>query len=198
MLYFCDAPDNLIVVFIYRFIGGLSVGASYCVIPMYVGEISDDDIRGTMGSLLDMLLGVGVLLEYTIGPYVSFGNLALLSLLVPTINLLCAPIICESPYFYLMKNDWKNALASLETLRGRKNVEKELTIINESLQEELRERQGITKLFTKYGNRKAMIIMIGLMTAQQFSGVGAIVSYSEDIFAATGGKVPPSVSTIGK
>lgn len=173
------------------------MGGAYCVLPMYIGEISDDAIRGAMGSLLDLILSVGILFEYCVGPYISFKLLAAVSLIVPLVNLICCPLIPESPYFYLMKNNWEGAKRSLQTLRGKKDVEKELITLNDVVAEEVADRQSYIKLFTKYGNRKAVIIIFGLMMAQQFSGIGALLSYTEQIFVKTGGVIDPKISTIG-
>nr|CAD7453119.1 unnamed protein product [Timema tahoe] len=53
-----------------RFIIGLGCGASLALCPLYVTEISEDSIRGTLGTVLIFLTNGGVLFSYIVGSYV--------------------------------------------------------------------------------------------------------------------------------
>lgn len=54
-----------------RFFTGIST-AGYCLaIPIYTAEISEKEIRGTLGTYLQLQITIGVLAVYIIGSYVS-------------------------------------------------------------------------------------------------------------------------------
>lgn len=54
-----------------RFLAGLVIGA-YCVaIPMYVAELAEPKIRGTLGSLFQLQITAGILFEYIVGRWQS-------------------------------------------------------------------------------------------------------------------------------
>lgn len=58
-----------------RFIGGLSAGGFCVVVPLYINEISEISIKGTLGTCFQLLLVVGILYTYVIGSCVSIMTL---------------------------------------------------------------------------------------------------------------------------
>lgn len=57
-----------------RAIVGLGVSGSYVVTPLYIKEISEDAVRGTLGSLVVLAQNLGNLLVYILGRS-SSGNI---------------------------------------------------------------------------------------------------------------------------
>lgn len=55
------------ILYISRFISGLGQGLVYVVCPMYIGEIADKNIRGSLGSLIKLMVTFGEL-------YGNFNN----------------------------------------------------------------------------------------------------------------------------
>jgi len=51
----CAMAGNVSTLIIFRFIGGIGVGASSVVAPMYISEISPADIRGRMTALFSSM-----------------------------------------------------------------------------------------------------------------------------------------------
>ncbi|GAM22554.1 hypothetical protein SAMD00019534_057290, partial [Acytostelium subglobosum LB1] len=62
-------PANLWYVSLFRLILGLGVGASGIVCPLYVGEMSDPLRKGTLGTIFQIAITIGIL----IGDCVGFG-----------------------------------------------------------------------------------------------------------------------------
>lgn len=56
-----------------RFLTGIASGCFCIVVPMYIAEIAEKDIRGTLGTYLQLQITLGILLIYTIGTFVSFN-----------------------------------------------------------------------------------------------------------------------------
>ena len=82
---------------------GLATG-SFCVIaPMYISEIAEDSIRGSLGTLFQLLLSVGILLVYIIGALVSWTTLSVLCLMVPLGLFVGMIFLPETPTYLLKK-----------------------------------------------------------------------------------------------
>lgn len=53
-----------------RFLSGFSSGSYSVIIPLYISEISEKEIRGTLGSYFQLQVNAGILYIYTVGSYV--------------------------------------------------------------------------------------------------------------------------------
>ena len=54
-----------------RFMGGLSAGGFCVVVPLYINELSEISIKGTLGTCFQLLLVSGLLFTYVVGSFVS-------------------------------------------------------------------------------------------------------------------------------
>ncbi|KAG8227207.1 hypothetical protein J437_LFUL003413 [Ladona fulva] len=63
-----------------RFLIGISTGSASTLGPVYVAEISSALERGTLCSLPQLMISLGILLEYAVGPYVSYFALGCINL----------------------------------------------------------------------------------------------------------------------
>lgn len=82
---------------------GISTG-SFCVVaPMYISEIAETSIRGTLGTMFQLLLTVGILFVYVVGAFVSWRSLSLLCLIVPILLFAGLWILPETPVYLLKK-----------------------------------------------------------------------------------------------
>lgn len=59
--------QNVVMMFVARFILGIAGGAFCVTAPMYTGEIAQKDIRGTLGSFFQLMITIGILFVYGIG-----------------------------------------------------------------------------------------------------------------------------------
>lgn len=100
----------------------------------------------------------------------------------------------ETPYYLLMKNNRSAAEKSLQFLRQRKNVEQELESLQNDVDRQLSESGTFMDLWRIPSNRKACIIVIGLRTFQQFSGISAFTLYTQKLFKEAVDTISPSLS----
>ncbi|XP_015524361.1 facilitated trehalose transporter Tret1 [Neodiprion pinetum] len=178
--------DNRHVLYASRFISGLGQGLVYVVCPMYIGEIADSDIRGALGSFMKLMVTLGELYAHAIGPFVSYEILAGLCAILPLLFVLSFAWMPESPYFFLMHERRAEAEASLMRLRvyaSRSDLDRDIEEINEAMIRDLSSRGGARQLIDAPGNRRAVIASFGLQLVLQFSGLAAIESYTQEIFA---------------
>ncbi|KAH9637387.1 hypothetical protein HF086_012000 [Spodoptera exigua] len=86
-----------------RAIVGLGVSGSYVVTPLYIKEISEDTIRGTLGSLVVLSQNLGNLFAYIMGEYLSYHAMLWVCLIVPILHLVLFMAMPETPS-YLLKS----------------------------------------------------------------------------------------------
>ncbi|XP_017770928.1 PREDICTED: facilitated trehalose transporter Tret1-like [Nicrophorus vespilloides] len=181
--------------FLARFLSGFSIGWYFVIIPNYVAEISEKHNRGRMSCFLVLNITLGNLLIYCMGPYLSLLVSSFICLIAPTL-LICLMLkyVPESPY-YLMTVDRKlEAEESLRKLRGLSDVLQESEDIQRGIKATSQSR--MTDLFHKRSLIKCLLITIGLVTFQQFSGVNAILFYLQTVFLETGSELEPEISSI--
>ncbi|CAK9804045.1 Facilitated trehalose transporter Tret1 [Anthophora plagiata] len=162
--------------FIARLIAGISIGAIFTMVPVYLGELTEPRIRGAAGTMMSLFLNIGTILMYTLGTHMSEKIMALISLAPCAAFLLTAPWVPESPYYYLKKKKEKCAILSLVWLRRKKDNENEIKEMKEFI--EAQEQGSIKELYTVPTHRKALLLVLLLLAGQQLSGYIAIQAYA--------------------
>uniref|UniRef100_A0A182K3E7 Facilitated trehalose transporter Tret1 n=1 Tax=Anopheles christyi TaxID=43041 RepID=A0A182K3E7_9DIPT len=171
-----------LLLYIARFLFGVSYGLAYGIVPIYIGEITSDEVRGAAASLITVMAKLGILFEYSVGPYVSFETLAWISMLGPVLFLLTFMWMPESPHYLLGRGRCDEARHSLKWLRRTSVVEEELNCTRKSIERTVAERGSMKELFLP-AYRNNLIIVLILAIGMQMSGVQAILSYAQTIFS---------------
>ncbi|XP_063914995.1 facilitated trehalose transporter Tret1-like isoform X2 [Zophobas morio] len=187
---------SLPVLYVARFIAGVADGLAFTVVPMYIGEIADPKIRGLLGSGVSTSWIFGILLINVVGSYLSITTTALVSSVVPILALLTFIWMPESPYHHVMKGEFEEAKKSLQVLRGRDDVDNELSRVSKAVIAQTQNTGKFLDLFTTKSNRKAVYIIMVLRGAQQFSGATAITFYTQSIFKEAGEDISSELATI--
>ncbi|VVC99981.1 unnamed protein product [Leptidea sinapis] len=115
-----------------RAIIGLGVSGSYVVTPLYIKEISEDSIRGTLGSLVVLSQNFGNLVVYIIGEYLSYQATLWICLSVPLIHLLVFAAMPETPSYLLKTGKVEEARDVLAWLRCRQVTDASVEISDSS------------------------------------------------------------------
>lgn len=98
LIYFAQTPFYLYAA---RMLHGFGGGAIYVVMPVYVAEIADSRIRGTLGSMLMLACNFGILLAFVAGHVCSYETQPLLLMggcVAYLVGVLCLP---ETPQYLL-------------------------------------------------------------------------------------------------
>jgi sugar porter (SP) family MFS transporter len=173
-----------------RFLGGLAIGGSSVIGPMYIAEIAPARWRGRLVGVFQIDIVVGILLayfsNYLIGTFevgatewrwklgVAAAPAALFLLL-----LLAIP---RSPRWLVQKGRVEEARRAL-SLIGEKDVD--ATIAEMLAAVRLEREYGQERLFAA-GNRFPLFLAISIAAFNQLSGINAILYYLNDIFASAG------------
>lgn len=184
------------MLYVARFIGGIGRNMSYIVVPMYIGEIADPNIRGALGSFIHGSMNIGVILVYTLTPYFPFIISPVTGLTLSLLQLLLIYFIPESPYYLLTRNKPKEAKKCLKILRQHSNIDNELNEITQAVERQLVQKSNINQLFKVSSNRRALFILMFLRFVQMFSGVSVMTMHIHSIFREAGGNFAPEKSAL--
>lgn len=178
-----------------RFLCGLAVGCYSCIIPMYVGEISTNEFRGSMLSVFQVALNSGILLVFTVGHYASLRVLNIVCGSIPIIYSIVFLALPESPSFLILKD--RDPRKSLEKLRGDlHDIDSEIYTLK-AIHEELKDQQkSFGEVFKTKSTRKAFIIIILQFFFMQMTGINVVSFYATSIFVEAGLQLEPGIASI--
>lgn len=160
-----------------RFLFGLTMGITYTVVPTYIGEILDTNIRGICFTMLPLFLNSAHLVEFALGPIVSYKLFAYLNLAVPVIFLISCFFLFESPYYYIYINDdvrARNIFSKIKKSYDYNEIKENINIVKYD------NFKNAKILLTKCMNRNFMCVIL-LNVVQRFSGMSAMVAFSHHI-----------------
>jgi MFS transporter, SP family, sugar:H+ symporter len=186
---------------VWRFIGGVAVGAASVIAPAYIAEVAPASLRGRLGSLQQLAIVVGIfiaaltdfLIAAAAGSAEKTWLLGLpawrwmfLSEVIPAaIYLIGALRIPESPRYLVAVGKFDDAKTVLREVVGGLDVDAKVAEIRQSLRTERKPR------FTDImGGRAGLLpivwIGIGLSVFQQFVGINVIFYYSSVLWQSVG------------
>ena len=177
-----------------RIIGGIGVGAASMLSPLYISEISPANKRGTLVTLyqLAIVLGINIVFffNYKVAQYsteawnVDFGWRYMVgSEVVPAMLFFIALLIVpESPRWLLKKGREEEALNVLTKVNTEEQAKKVLQDIDLALKKE----KGTFKELFEPGLRMAMLIGIILALFSQITGINSIMYYAPEILKSAG------------
>ncbi|CAH0555867.1 unnamed protein product [Brassicogethes aeneus] len=181
-----------------RFLLGVGIAPMFSICTVYVAEIADKSTRGLLTSAGMFFVSIGSLFSYCVGPYTSTMVFNLILAAIPSSYMVLIIIFApESPHHQIKRGDIRGAIKSLEIIRGYsgERITKEIEDIQTfSNQDDVTGR--IIDLFSTKAARFAFFMSLFLTVFQQLSGMGIILSYTEQIFDATKSKLTSSQSSI--
>jgi sugar porter (SP) family MFS transporter len=173
-----------------RFVGGLGIGGSSVLGPMYIAEVAPAKWRGRLVGFFQFNVVSGILAAY-LSNYVigqlGFGPLEWrwklgIAAVPSALFFLMLFFIPRSPRWLVKKGRLAEAGEVLR-MTGEENAERDLLEIVESIDAE--HGHGEEPLFTsKY--RVPILLAVSLAMFNQLSGINAILYYLNDIFKSAG------------
>ncbi|NEY28894.1 sugar porter family MFS transporter [Hafnia alvei] len=186
-LFSAFAPDVEILI-LSRVLLGLAVGIASYTAPIYLSEIAPEKIRGSMISMYQLMITIGILAAYlsdTAFSYTGAWRWMLGVITIPAILLLIGVFFLpDSPRWLAARGSDEKARRVLEKLRDTSEQAKsELDEIRESL----KVKQSGWALFINNKNfRRAVYLGVLLQVMQQFTGMNVIMYYAPKIFDLAG------------
>jgi SP family arabinose:H+ symporter-like MFS transporter len=186
----CAFSWNWPALIFFRFIGGLGIGGSSVLAPVYIAELAPAKLRGRLVGMFQINIVLGILLAYLSNFCVAKFNLGNLEWRWE-LGIAAAPALLflvmlfgipRSPRWLATQNRVEEAGSVLQSL-GSLDYKAELAEIVDSIH--LEKSSGVEPLFSrKYLFPIFLAISIGMFN--QLAGINAILYYLNDIFAAAG------------
>ncbi len=174
-----------------RFYLGLAIGASSFAVPLYISEISPTKIRGTLVSMFQLLITVGILAAYLSDHAFADNNdlecwrPMLWVGVVPAVILFVGMFFLpETPRWLMSKGREEESRKILNRIENEEFVEDSISAMKSDIN--IDKSQANWKEIFKPWLRNALIIAAGIMFFQQFVGINTVIYYSPKIFLAAG------------
>lgn len=182
----CALTPIWLLFIIFRFVGGLAVGASSVVGPMYISEVAPAHVRGRLAASFQLMIVTGIFVAYlTNFLFLSLGENSwrwMLGIMVVPAALFAILLrsIPESPRWLVLNRRDEEAKAIFEKT-GEPDA---MGVIQ--LEHQL-EHYGLKeKLFMGNTYRKPIMYAVLLAMFNQLSGINAILYYAPRIFEMAG------------
>lgn len=188
------APTSSVEVLqLFRFLGGLGIGASSVCAPIYTAEIAPPKFRGRLVGLVQFNIVLGILVAYAsnaiiraiMGDDANAWRWMLGVMLVPAvIFLIMLPTVPETPRWLAANADLAAARRISERLCATQGeADEQMAEIEQSLAAE--SRRGKTRFYTR-GHRKVIFMAIAIAFFNQMSGINAILYYAPRVMQDAG------------
>jgi sugar porter (SP) family MFS transporter len=189
------------VIYVARFLLGLSVGSSSLVVPMYIAEIAPAHLRGRLVSFNQTAVALGIFVSYLVGyafqPIHGWRWMIGLAAVPAAVMLLGLLPLVESPRWLATRDRRDEARAVMLRVRPTaREADAELDDIGEAISEE--EAVTYRSLFRSRPVRRGILIGVVVAATNQLVGVNAILYYAPTILKSAGfGDASAILSSVG-
>lgn len=183
------------ILYICRFFLGFAIGVVSFISPLYLAETAPASIRGSMGSLFQLMITIGIFLisatNVSIEAIVPNEHHSLtLMFLVIAFFALCMLVgsltLPESPRWLMLKGKKEAALKVIQRTAGtHSEADLEVKEIEQTLQSS---RIGLLRSIFKSFFLKVLFIGVFLQMFQQLVGINVMIYYAPTIFGYVGMK----------
>ncbi|XP_062551188.1 facilitated trehalose transporter Tret1-like [Armigeres subalbatus] len=195
------------ILYLGRVLAGLGAAGVFLLVPLYVTEIAEDSIRGSLGSFFILFINIGTLVSFVVGSYLSYHITSYILMTLPIVFLLCFINFPETPQHLIRCNKIEEAECSLKYLRGYTTslehvemMKTEMTTMINQVYPNGKDSSEDSSLkladFAPFSTKKALLIGMVLVTLNQFSGCFALINYTANIFAEAGSDLNPNTAAM--
>lgn len=191
------APSMPILV-LGRLVIGLAVGGSTAIVPVYLSEMAPTEQRGSLSSLNQLMITIGILSSYLINyaftPIEGWRWMLALAIIPSVILLIGVAFMPESPRWLLEHRSEKAARDVMKLTFKDSEIDKEIADMKEinSISE------STWNVLKSPWLRPTLIIGSIFALLQQIIGINAIIYYAPTIFNKAGlGNATSILGTVG-
>ena len=201
----CGLADGVGMFIAARFIGGLGIGVSTVVAPLYISEIAPPAYRGRLAGMFQFNIVFGIVVAFASNALIDqiggddawrwMLGIAAVPSLVYSLMCLCLP---ESPRWLLSrKGDRERGLEVLRLIEPDASPE-QLTAQADEIVAAARSEQAVASGFWTWRLRVPILLAFLVAFFNQLSGINAVLYFAPRIFEMTGlGKNAALLQSVG-
>ncbi|KAL4717761.1 hypothetical protein ACJJTC_000910 [Scirpophaga incertulas] len=192
---------NTTALILARVVAGIPAGGCFNLVPMYIKEISQDNIRGAVVSMVILMQNVGLFLIYMMGAYLDYYMVLWICFGLSVAAIIALMFAPESPAYLVKKGKLEDAAKTVALLRGlhvdSNSVQGELKIMREQ-EEQFKSLPALTYIgiFRNIVWRRSFIFITMVALCQSFNGHFTIRTYAWSVLSALGATVNPDLQTL--
>ncbi|XP_069363073.1 facilitated trehalose transporter Tret1-like isoform X3 [Maniola hyperantus] len=183
---------NLAMLYVSRFLTGVSIGGIIVTNLVYIGEIASPKIRGILLTAMGIFMTLGYMLVFAVAPYVSYNGTVYVGVAISIVYTFGLFFIPETPVFYALQGRDDDLKKLLQDLGRSEEVDKMLKMKNDL--NETDTKKEWMELFSLKSNRKALLIVVIINILQHCSGVMAVLFFCASIFEMAGSSVESHIA----
>lgn len=168
-----------------RVIVGFAIGLCSVVAPLYISEVAPADVRGSLVSLYQFAITIGIfaafLIDYALAHSGAWRWMLGLAV-IPSLALMGVARLPESPRYLFKIGRAEDARNELRRIHGHDDVGREERAIEASLQI----KSAGLRAFRSGPVRHALILGVSLAMLQQVTGINTVIYYGPQIFQMSG------------
>ena len=183
----CAVAPNVYILMLSRFIVGFAIGVITFSAPLYLSEISPEKIRGALVSMFQLAVTMGILFSYLSNAffahfYQSWRLMLLIGVIPALILAIGISFMSDTPRWYVLKGRFDEAKNALLKLQPEIDADVEI--------EEIKSLIYTSDKKEKFQFKKWMIfpliVGVGGMFVQQWTGINTIIYYAPTILQQAG------------
>ncbi|CAH0668647.1 unnamed protein product [Spodoptera exigua] len=194
-------PASTTTLIVARVFSGMAGAGCFHVVPMYVKEIAQDSIRGSLSSVAALAQSIGILVMFLMGGFLDYYTVLWIVVGLPIVTfgmLLKAP---ESPSYLVKVGKTEEATRVLAFLRGLdvedKEIQNEIDVLKR--EDEYYKSMPSISMATVFKTkpwRKACIIMILVILVHAFNGSFSVLNYTATLLQDSGMNISPELQSL--
>ncbi|XP_013142134.1 PREDICTED: facilitated trehalose transporter Tret1-like [Papilio polytes] len=172
---------------------GVTDSFVFTVVPIYSSEIASKEMRGSLGTFLQIFSSLGIVVTLSVGPYTSYTTFNTVFAVINVVAGIPLLFLPDSPFFLYAKGKTNDAHDVLKLLRGNDQLAKE-----EIASYALSTDNKVDKI-ALLKNRvvlKSLGVAMLLCAGSQLVGFNAVSFYLQTILVSTRTKVKPEIASV--
>lgn len=179
--------------YVARLLAGMGKGVAFAVVPIYIAEVANVQVRGALSTMFIGSLNTGVIYINILAAFVEdkYVRVNIASTVLPVIFALTFFFVPESFYYLTMKGKKEKSIKSLSKYRKREeehpSVKAEQELVEMTVEEDMEKKGRFIDIFTSKAMRRATTIISALALFQRSTGISPILAFSTITLPETGG-----------
>ncbi|XP_075749136.1 solute carrier family 2, facilitated glucose transporter member 8-like [Rhipicephalus microplus] len=176
--------------FVGRLLTGVGTGMVALAVTVFISEISPSDLRGLLNTGANLVLSSGILVVFVLGKFFSFSMLAICCM-IPAAIMAISLLWCHESPRWLLKNGLRDRAAAALRFYVGPFAATELVAMEQALVRpggDVEARFTLRDLTSPRIYRSFLCVLL-VMSMQQLSAVGVIITFAQDIFEEAGTSV---------